>query len=336
MKRAVVTGGAGFIGSAFVWKLNREGVDDVLIADSLGNGEKWKNLRNLRFSDYLDKGEFLERALSDTLPFAPDAIIHMGACSSTTERDVGYLMENNYRYTRTLADWAVSRDIRFLYASSAATYGSGEGGFSDESGLSELRPLNPYGYSKHLFDLYAERSGLLDRIAGLKFFNVFGPNEYHKGDMASVVFKAFRQIQEDGRVRLFKSHRPDCADGEQARDFVYVKDCVDVMWWLVIHPEANGLFNLGTGKARSFHDLVKAVFAAMGLPPQIEHIPMPEHLRENYQYHTRADMGRIEGAGCPLDFHPLEGAVRDYVVNYLHSREPYLSSGSRANGTPGT
>ncbi len=198
---------AGFIGSAFIWKLNREGIDDIFVVDSLGAGEKWKNLSALCYSQYLHKSALLRQVTTNTLSFAPDAIVHMGACSSTTERDADYLMENNYRFTRTLAEWAVARQIRFLYASSAATYGGGEAGFSDETDLAGLAPLNMYGYSKHVFDLYAERTGLLKQIIGLKFFNVFGPNEYHKGDMASVVYKAFHQIKETGRVQLFGSCR---------------------------------------------------------------------------------------------------------------------------------
>jgi ADP-L-glycero-D-manno-heptose 6-epimerase len=324
MKRVIVTGGAGFIGSAFIWKLNEEGIEDILVVDSLRSGSKWKNLRPLRYSDYLAKANFLEQIVSDRLLFTPDAIIHMGACSSTTEPDVDYLMENNCRYTRVLANWAVSRNIRFLYASSAATYGNGEAGFSDSADLSVLRPLNPYGYSKHFFDLHARRTGLLEKIAGLKFFNVFGPNEYHKGDMASVVFKAFNQVMETGELRLFKSHRTGCANGEQSRDFVYVKDCTEVMWWLLVHPEVNGLFNVGTGRARSFNDLAKALFQAMDRPMRIEYMPMPEGLRENYQYHTRAEMGHIEATGCPVQFPSLEERVRDYVLNHLQASSPYL------------
>jgi len=325
MKKVIVTGGAGFIGSAFVWKLNQEGIDDILIVDDLSVGDEWKNLRGLRFADYLHKDVFLKSVLSDTLEYAPRAIVHMGACSSTTERNADYLMENNYRYTCILARWAVRRNIRFLYASSAATYGDGERGFSDEVDLSLLRPLNMYGLSKHLFDLYAQRSGLLSQIVGLKFFNVFGPNEYHKGDMASVVFKAFHQINNTGRVQLFKSHRENIADGEQTRDFVYVKDCVDAMWWILSHGEVNGLFNLGTGEARSWNDLVRAVFAATGRPSQIDYIEMPSALRESYQYNTRADVERLKKTGCPWHFRTLEEAVKDYVVNYLCAREQYLS-----------
>jgi ADP-L-glycero-D-manno-heptose 6-epimerase len=324
MKRVIVTGGAGFIGSVFVWKLNREGIDDILIVDDLKDSEKWKNLAGLRFSDYLHKAVFLQSVSANTITYMPEAIVHMGACSSTTERNADYLMENNYRLTRILAEWAVSRKIRFLYASSAATYGNGTRGFSEEIELSVLRPLTMYGYSKHLFDLYAERSGLLNKIVGLKFFNVFGPNEYHKGDMASLVYKAFHQITETGRVKLFKSHLEDIADGEQKRDFVYVKDCVDTMWWLLTHGQVTGLFNLGSGKARSWNDLVRALFSVMGRQPQIDYFAMPEALQESYQYFTHASMERLKKAGCPLHFRSLEEAVRDYVVNHLQAGDPHL------------
>jgi ADP-L-glycero-D-manno-heptose 6-epimerase len=325
MKRVIVTGGAGFIGSAFVWKLNQEGIDDILIVDNLNESEKWKNLTGIRFSDYIHKKAFLQSLISDTMTYMPDAIVHMGACSSTTERNADYLVENNYRFTRILAEWAVSRKIRFMYASSAATYGEGTKGFSDEIDLHELRPLNMYAYSKHLFDLYAERSGLLGEIVGLKFFNVFGPNEYHKGYMASVVLKAFSQIMEIGRVKLFKSYRKDYADGEQVRDFIYVKDCVDVMWWISTHSEVKGLFNLGTGRARSWNDLARSLFSAMGCPSQIDYIDMPESLREKYQYFTRASMERLKKTGCPLNFRSLEEAVRDYAINYLQTGKSGLS-----------
>lgn len=324
MKKIIVTGGAGFIGSAFVWKLNREGMDDILVVDDLGNGDKWKNLVGLHYSDYLHKDAFLRGVTSGSLKYCPDALVHMGACSSTTEDNADYLMENNYRFTRILAEWAVSRKVRFLYAGSAATYGDGGLGFSDTADISLLRPLNKYGYSKHFFDLYAEHSGLARHIAGLKFFNVFGPNEYHKGDMASMVFKAFNQIRQTGRVRLFRSYREDYADGEQLRDFVYVEDCLDVMWWLLVHGEVNGLFNLGTGQARSWNDLARAAFAAMKRPVQIEYVDMPESLRDRYQYFTQADMRRLERTGCPLHFRTLEEAIRDYT-SHLLAKVPYLT-----------
>ncbi len=323
MKKVIVTGGAGFIGSVFVQKLNREGIDDILIVDNLKDSIKWKNLRKLKFTDYMHRDDFLEKIKTQKICYDPQAVVHMGACSSTTETNADFLIENNYRFTRILAEWAVEKNIRFLYASSAATYGDGKKGFSDEADLNSLSPLNIYGYSKHLFDLYARRVGLLDKIAGLKFFNVFGPNEYHKGDMTSLVFKAFHQIKEKGSVNLFKSYRDEYADGQQMRDFIYVKDCVDVMWWLLMYSQANGLFNLGTGRARSWNDLVNAIFKAMGKEPVIRYIDMPANIRVNYQYFTRAEMGRLKNTGCPLHFRSLEEAVQDYVENHLQVDQMY-------------
>jgi ADP-L-glycero-D-manno-heptose 6-epimerase len=313
----VITGGAGFIGSAMLWKLNQVGITNVLIVDELGTTEKWKNLVGLRYADYVHKTLFLQKLLSDAFPRF-EAIIHLGANSSTTECDVEGLMDNNYAYTKDLATYCMRRSIRFIYASSAATYGNGEHGYKDDdTTMLKLRPLNAYGYSKHLFDLWAYRHHLLDKIVGLKFFNVFGPNEYHKGDMASVVYKAFNQILESGSVKLFKSHKEGFNDGEQLRDFVYVKDCVEVMYWLLTHREVNGIFNLGTGKARSFKDLVTATFNAMQKPVNIEYIPMPEHLRGKYQYFTEADMTKLASAGCPIQFRSLEESVFDYVQSHL-------------------
>ncbi|MFN3345209.1 MAG: ADP-glyceromanno-heptose 6-epimerase [Chloroherpetonaceae bacterium] len=313
----VITGGAGFIGSAMLWKLNQVGITNVLIVDELGTTEKWKNLVGLRFADYIHKTLFLQKLLDEKFPRL-EAIIHLGANSSTTERDVESLMDNNYAYTKDLAIYSVQRGIRFIYASSAATYGNGEHGYKDDDfTMLKLRPLNAYGYSKHLFDLWALQHHLLDKIVGLKFFNVFGPNEYHKGDMASVVYKAFNQILQSGSVKLFKSHKAGFNDGEQLRDFVYVKDCVEVMYWLLNHHEVHGIFNLGTGKARSFKDLVTATFNAMQKPVNIEYIPMPEHLRDKYQYFTEADMTKLASVGCPIAFRSLEESVFDYVQSHL-------------------
>jgi len=321
----VVTGGAGFIGSAFVWRLNREGIDDILIVDQLGTSDKWKNLVNLQFADYIHKDDFLQMICADKVPFKINAIVHMGACSSTTERDADYLWQNNYVYTCTLAKWALKRGIRFVYASSAATYGDGTQGFSDDHGkVSKLKPINMYGYSKQAFDLWVLKNKLEGKVAGVKFFNVFGPNEYHKEDMTSVIFKAFHQIRETGKVKLFKSYLPEYPDGGQMRDFVYVKDCIDVMWWLFKNPAANGIFNLGTGKARTWNDLIKSVFAAMGIKPNIEYIEMPEALRNQYQYFTQAEMDKLKATGCPVKFSSLEDSVRDYVVNHLQQGDQYL------------
>ncbi|HUH66901.1 MAG TPA: ADP-glyceromanno-heptose 6-epimerase [Syntrophales bacterium] len=321
----VVTGGAGFIGSAFVWKLNQEGIDDILIVDELGESDKWKNLVNRRYAEHIHKDIFLRMVRNGQVPVTPRAIIHMGACSSTTERNADYLMENNYHYTCRLAEWALEKNVRFIYASSAATYGDGSRGFSDDAAvMSTLRPLNMYGYSKQVFDLWMLRQKAEKHIAGIKFFNVFGPNEYHKGDMRSVVHKAFEQARAVGKVRLFKSYKPEYADGGQMRDFVYVKDCVEAMWWLLEHPEANGIFNLGTGKARTWNDLVNSVFAAMKAKPKIEYFDMPQDIRDQYQYLTEAKMEKLRAAGCPVKFRPLEDAVCDYVANYLMKPDPYL------------
>ena len=321
----IVTGGAGFIGSAFVWKLNQEGIDDILIVDRLGKTDKWKNLVNLRFVNYMHKDDFLELIYNDTINFEVEAIIHMGACSSTTERNADYLWKNNNVYTGYLAEWAIERSIRFIYASSAATYGDGSLGFSDDHDkIKALKPINMYGYSKQVFDLRVLRHSWEDKIAGIKFFNVFGPNEYHKEDMTSMIFKAFNQINETGEVKLFKSYLPKYPDGGQLRDFVYVKDCINVMWWLFKNPDVNGIFNLGTGKARTWNDLIKAVFSAMKKTTNIEYIEMPEALRNQYQYFTEAKMDKLKAAGCPVAFSSLENSVQDYVVNYLQKSDPHL------------
>lgn len=323
----IVTGGAGFIGSAFVWKLNRQGIEDIIIVDRLGSTDKWKNLVNLRYADYLHRDTFLKMVTEDAVPFKVNALIHMGACSSTTERDADFLWTNNFSYTRTMSEWALKHAIRFIYASSAATYGNGSQGFSDDHAtVANLKPINMYGYSKQVFDVWALRHHLENQMAGIKFFNVFGPNEYHKGDMTSVIFKAFHQIRQTGKVRLFKSYLPEYGDGGQMRDFVYVKDCVDAMWWLLQNPSVNGIFNLGTGKARTWNDLIHAVFAAMAVGPNIEYIEMPEGLRKQYQYFTQAEMGKLKTAGCQVDFSPLEDSVRDYVVNYLQQADPHLGN----------
>ncbi|MBN2039228.1 MAG: ADP-glyceromanno-heptose 6-epimerase [Spirochaetes bacterium] len=317
----IVTGGAGFIGSAFVWKLNNEGIDDILIVDELGKSEKWKNLIGRKFVDYVNKDEFLNN-LSDSSYSDVEAVIHMGACTSTTETDADYMMQNNYRYTKELARWAVMKNARFVYASSAATYGDGSQGFSDnEDTISDLKPLNVYGYSKHLFDIWAIKNKISDKVAGLKFFNVFGPNEYHKEDMVSVVYKAFHQIIDSGKVTLFKSYLDDYKHGEQMRDFIYVKDVVNVIYWFMQNKDVNGIYNLGTGKARKWADLVKAIFSGMGIDPKVDFIDMPQNLREKYQYFTQAEMEKLKQAGYPLEFMSLEEAVRDYVLGYLLKRK---------------
>jgi len=312
-----ITGAAGFIGSALVWELNRRGFENLVLSDVLGMDEKWRNLVPLRYDDYLDAAQVMEELEGGALEEVK-WIFHLGACSATTEKDAGYLMENNYRYTRKLAEWALAGGRRFVYASSAATYGEGEAGMADGADqLEAYRPLNMYGYSKHLFDLHAKRRGWLDRIVGLKYFNVFGPNEDHKGEMRSVVHKAYAQIRDQGTVELFRSHRPEYEDGEQERDFVYVKDAVAMTLHLAAHPQAAGIFNIGTGRASTWIELVTPIFHALGIPVDIKFIDMPEVLRGKYQYHTCADVTRLAGTGWEGPMHTLDEAVTDYVKNHL-------------------
>lgn len=319
-RKIIVTGGAGFIGRHVVAELNRRGEEDILIVDALGATAKWRNLLGLRYEDYLEKAAFRTLLREGRMPNVR-AVIHLGACSSTTESDAAYLVDNNYRATRELCEWCLTHGARFVYASSAATYGLGELGYADDDHRTpDLRPLNMYGYSKHMFDCWALRKGLLSMIAGLKYFNVYGPYEDHKGDMRSVVHKAFEQIRDTGEVRLFKSHKPEVADGEQVRDFVYVRDAVNMTLFFVEHPEASGLFNCGTGQARSWNELARAVFAAMGMPERIRYIDMPEAIRETYQYFTQADMGKAAAAGFTDPFTSLEDGVKEYVQKYLMER----------------
>ncbi|BCS32706.1 ADP-L-glycero-D-manno-heptose-6-epimerase [Luteitalea sp. TBR-22] len=314
--RVLVTGGAGFIGSALVWGLNARGTSRIVIADHLGTGPKWRNLRALRFEDYLEAGDLLPRLESGALG-AFDLVLHMGACSATTEQDAAYLARNNYEFSKDLCRWALGRGSAFVYASSAATYGDGAAGMDDDpASIEALRPLNMYGYSKLLFDRWARDEGLLGRVAGLRFFNVFGPNEDHKGEMRSVVHKAYAQILADGEIRLFRSHRPDYRDGEQQRDFVYVKDVVDMTLHVAAHG-ASGLFNMGTGQARTWLDLVRPMFTALGRPERITFVDMPETLRATYQYHTLADVSRLRAAGYDAAPTPLAQAVTEYVRDYL-------------------
>jgi ADP-L-glycero-D-manno-heptose 6-epimerase len=318
--RILVTGGAGFIGSALVWALNQRGITDIVVTDLLGTDEKWRNLAPLKFADYVEAGPFRARLQSDPKAFGRfGTVFHLGACSSTTEKNAAYLVDNNFAYTKELAAWALAQETRFIYASSAATYGNGAAGMDDrDPNLARLRPLNMYGYSKHLFDLHAQREGWLGRIVGVKYFNVFGPNEDHKGDMRSLVHKAFGQISATGRLKLFKSHRPDFKDGEQQRDFLYVKDAVEMtLHFAETAPTAAGLYNLGSGEANTWLALAAAIFAAMGRPPQIDFIDMPEELRGKYQYFTQADIGKLRATGYARPLTPLADAVRDYVQNYL-------------------
>lgn len=313
----VVTGAAGFIGRNVVAALNQRGHTDLLLVDSLGTDEKWKNLRGLQYEDILSPSRFLE-LIADGRSLGMKSCIHLGACSATTEKNADYLLENNYRYTRTLCEWSLAHGIRFVYASSAATYGDGALGYNDDDSLLEkLTPLNMYGYSKHMFDLWALKHSLLDKIVGLKYFNVYGPYEDHKADMRSLVHKAYHQIKQHGYIELFKSHRPDFKDGEQKRDFVYVRDAVNVTLFFALDCNQGGLFNCGAGQARTWIDLANALFAAMDRKPDIRFIEMPEILKGKYQYFTQADATKLQAAGYEAPFATVEEGVRDYVKSYL-------------------
>ena len=314
----IVTGGAGFIGSNVVKALKARGETDILVVDELGTDEKWKNLVGLRYEDYIDKDDLFD-LLDEMSLSGVETVYHLGACSATTETDADYLAYNNYHYTRALCESCLDEGVRFVYASSAATYGDGTLGYSDADEMTPVyKPLNMYGYSKHMFDLWALKSGAAQEIAGMKYFNVYGPGEAHKDDMRSVVHKSYGQILKDGEVKLFKSHRPDYQDGEQVRDFVYVRDVVEQTLWFGEHKDVSGIFNCGTGEPRTWKDLVTAVFRAMGREPNIRFIDMPEALRGKYQYHTQADLTKLRAAGYDRPFTPLEEGIADYVQNYLN------------------
>lgn len=317
----LVTGGAGFIGSNVVASLNEAGRTDIAVNDILGTGQKWRNLAARRLAEFVPAGDLMRWLEGRKL----DAVVHMGAISSTTETNVDLLMESNFRLSLRLFEWCAASRTPFIYASSAATYGDGAAGFSDDwsaGGLARLKPLNPYGWSKHLFDQavalrLARKDKLPPQWAGLKFFNVFGPNEYHKGDMMSLVAKRFDEAKAGGPVRLFKSHRAGVADGEQKRDFIYVDDAVAVVRWLLETPAVSGIFNVGTGKARSFRDLMTAMFTTLGKEPKIDYVDMPDSIRDTYQYFTQAETGNLRRAGFTADFLSLEEGVKRYVSQYL-------------------
>jgi ADP-L-glycero-D-manno-heptose 6-epimerase len=324
----LVTGGAGFIGSNLVADLADRG-HKVIVCDRLGAGDKWRNLAKRELEDLVPPEELFE-ALDDHGPQIA-AVLHMGAVSSTTEADGDLLVESNFRLSCDLWRWCAEEGTPLIYASSAATYGDGAQGFDDtldRDALARFRPLNGYGWSKHLFDRWVARrvhegADTPPQWAGLKFFNVYGPNEYHKGGQASVAWHLYQQIARGEAAKLFQSHRPDYADGAQLRDFVWVGDCVAVVNWLLDNPEANGLFNVGTGQARSFLDLARAVFAALDARERIEFVPMPEAIRDRYQYFTQARTERLRAAGFDQPVTPLEEGVRRYVQDFLQQADPY-------------
>jgi ADP-L-glycero-D-manno-heptose 6-epimerase len=314
----ILTGGAGFIGSCWLMKLNQLGYHHILVVDEDDSVVKMNNLTNKTYTDFIDKTDFIKEIKTGDYPEDVAAIFHIGACSSTMETDVDFLSDNNTEYSKILAQWALRDNILFYYASSAATYGDGSQGYSDdEVEIPGLKPLNLYGQSKQLFDLWLLENNLTDKIVGFKYFNVYGPNEYHKGEMKSLVVKAYQQIKNDGQIRLFKSYRPEYQAGEQKRDFVYIKDVIELMAKFFHQPQIKGIYNIGTGQARSWNDLAKAIFAALKLKPMIEYIEMPEQIKDKYQYFTQADISKLQKAGIKHQFMTLEEAVADYVQNYL-------------------
>ncbi len=322
----IITGGAGFIGSVLLWELNKKGQSDILIVDRLRQGEKWKNLRGASFKDVIAP-EALHAWLEKNSSQKIDVIFHLGATSSTTEKDMDFLMENNVHFSMELFQWASQHKVPFFYASSAATYGGGELGFSD-SLEAMYKPVNPYGFSKELFDRWVMKERQKPPVwAGFKFFNVYGPQEYHKNFQASVIYHAYNQIKKDGKIKLFKSYRKEFADGDQQRDFIYVKDVTRVMSSFFDQQAKipSGIYNLGTGKARSFNDLAKAVFKALNLSPVIEYIDMPSTVINQYQYFTEAPMAKFFSLGLEnFTFTSLEDGVQDYVSLYLSGADPYL------------
>ncbi len=317
-KRIVVTGGAGFIGSALIWKLNQQGISNILVVDAFDKSEKWKNLAPLHFNDYQEKDSFIKDITAGKYNNTIDAVFHLGACSSTTETDARYLALNNFEYTKQLAIFCSTNNIRFIYASSAATYGDGSNGYTDEeSQMHTLCPLNMYALSKKMFDIWAFDNGLLSTIVGLKYFNVFGPNEYHKADMRSMICKGYQQIIETGKIKLFKSYHTEYADGEQVRDFIYVKDAVAMTLHFYAHRSLSGIYNIGSAATTSWNTLAAALFAALNKKTNIRYIDMPEILRKKYQYHTQANIQKLRAAGYHNEITPIADAIRDYVQNYL-------------------
>jgi ADP-L-glycero-D-manno-heptose 6-epimerase len=323
----LVTGGAGFIGSNLVARLNEAGHGDIAVCDYLGTEGKWRNLQKRRLADFVAPADLAGWLTGRKL----EAVFHMGAISETTATDGDLVIDTNFRLPLRLLDWCAATRTPFIYASSAATYGDGEAGFADDNSLealTRLKPMNLYGWSKHLFDLAVierTRNGgpLPAQWAGLKFFNVFGPNEYHKGEMMSLVAKRFEDAKAGTPVRLFKSHRDGIADGEQRRDFIYVDDTVAVMLWLLEHPRVSGIFNVGTGVASSFKDMITALFAALGRGPDIEYIEMPLAIRNSYQYFTQASVDHLRQAGYSKPFTPIAAAVKTYVTSYLDRPDRY-------------
>ena len=325
----IITGGAGFIGSAICWRLNTLGIEDIIIVDTDMQGYKEKNLAALKYSDFMHKDLFIGQIMQDSFHHKIDTIYHMGACSSTTEDDMEYLIENNVEYSKHLANWCIKNDTRFIYASSGATYGNGENGFDDDHEvISKLQPLNKYGLSKQIFDLWVLENQLQDKVVGLKYFNVFGPNENHKDDMKSMINKSYRQVKNTGKLKLFRSLNPKYKDGEQKRDFIYVKDAVEMtIFFDVINEKGraqNGIYNIGTGTSHTWLEAADSVFKSLGREQSIEFINMPENIVNQYQYFSEAKIDKLRAAGYENKINSLDDSIKDYIVNYLEP-DKYLS-----------
>ncbi|MDR1928744.1 MAG: ADP-glyceromanno-heptose 6-epimerase [Endomicrobium sp.] len=314
----ILTGGAGFIGSCFLWKLNSEGIKDILVVDHFGSGEKWKNLSCKNYYNYMEKNDFLNAVIKKQI-LKPDIVIHLGACSSTTFSDASYYIKNNYEYSKILALWAFECGAYFMYASSAATYGDGKFGFGDDlETTKKLSPLNIYGFTKHMFDLWLINNNYIDKVIGLKFFNVFGPNEYHKGNMRSVICKSFYDILKNGSIKLFKSYNLNYFNGEQCRDFIYIKDVVNAMYFFFKNPLKRGIFNLGTGKPKTWNDIAKSIFMILGKKEKIKYIDMPDYVKIKYQYFTKANILNLRDNGYNEQFMELRDSIEDYYF-YLRN-----------------
>ncbi len=308
----IITGGAGFIGSNMVETLNNKGIQNIMIVDN-DSTKHHHFLSSLSFTDFIDKQTFISSTLPQLNATDVQAIIHLGACSSTTEQNVDFLTANNTEYSITLAQWCIANNIRFIYASSAATYGDGKLGFDDTINIDSLQPLNHYGWSKQHFDIWAKQHNHFNKIVGLKFFNVYGKYENYKGPMQSMVGKATQQIKDTGGIKLFKSHHPDYTHGNQVRDFIYINDCTQIMSWLLNHPDVNGLFNCGSGIANTWNSLANGIFKALNVPPNIEYIDMPNSVRNQYQYYTKATMSKLAQTGCPMPQYSLDDGIADYM-----------------------
>ena len=316
----IVTGGAGLIGSAIIWKLNQRNIDDILVVDQLCSDDRWKNLSPLQFKDYINKNDLICNLMQNKYKKIT-RIIHMGACSSTTEKDVDYLMRNNYEYSKKLFHYCIEKDIKFVYASSCATYGDGSNGYNDQDAdIGKYRPLNPYGYSKQLFDLYVRKTNGFENTIGLKFSNVFGCNELHKQNMMSMICKSYLQIKETGKVQLFKSYNDNYADGQQLRDFVYVKDVADMVVDAVFKPYTDGLFNVGSGESHSWNQLVQHVFTALKKDVNIQYIDMPQNIKQHYQYYTQAKTKKLQGRNVQVNITPFKDAIFD-TIKYLEQNK---------------